>query len=125
MYLNYLILIFLLSSEVISKEIVIKHRLFQYKIIVFDTIIRYEAPYTNLSIEKKECTDILFKQLVAETKLQDFEKYSNFYSENSIEIKYEGESRYFSKQHENYKFFSSFDSHFKTLKIEEKISCTP
>lgn len=123
MYVIFLFLQTILSLS-FADTLTFRHKNYSFKIEAQSNMIRYVAPLTDLSIKKMKCNEHLFLFIKSKIKNLNQRPYIKSESSSDIEIQIE-KSRYLLVSNDaNYDFFASFDFHFKTLLIEEKLTCS-
>jgi hypothetical protein len=104
-------------------EINFDYQLVHYKVISEVDQIRFQSQFTDLSLIKKECNQHILKNL--QSKLHNYLKvnFQDLPVKNGYSIKFVKNIKYDYIENNRARFFINLDHYFKTLKIEEKLSC--
>jgi hypothetical protein len=106
-----------------ATEIQVTHKLFTYKIHIDPQEINYHSSNIELSLKKKSCNEHIIK--AAESKLKNYlsKEFLNLPAANSYLLIIDNIKKYDLYTSKRAAFFANFDAYFKTLKIEEQLSC--
>ena len=110
-------------NPVTAKEVAVKHKMHNYKVIYDEKNIIYRSSYTELSLKLKDCNAHIVKEF--NSKMNAYLKGDFLATEGneSYSIMIDNLKKFDSLESNRAQFFANFDEYFKTLKVEEHLNC--
>jgi molecular chaperone DnaK (HSP70) len=104
-------------------EIDFDYKLIHYKILSTENKISFKGQFSDLSLVKKDCNQHIIKKI--QSKFRNYLKadFKNSPVINGYTIQIDQKVKYDFSENNRATFFIYFESYFKTLKLEEKLSC--
>jgi hypothetical protein len=104
-------------------EIDFDYKLIHYKILSSEDKISFKSQFIDLNLVKKDCNQHIIKKL--QSKFRNYLKaeFKESPVVNGYSIQIDQKVKYDFSENNRARFFIYFDKYFKTLKLEEKLSC--
>lgn len=122
MYLKIIIAL-LISFSLFAKEVNVTYKRISYTLVLTEKTIQYKDQYTDLKLEKKKCSEHLFREL--HTTIEQYLSHPFPVIVPNSNLTFTIDKKVFPEMEttNRARYFIKFFDHFKSLKIEEGLNC--